>query len=165
MRDPASEAYRQYALAVAKEGLAYATTDLPRARALLREAAEHYRTAIQSNPAEKLFSEEHNSIFSSAGAPLPRVETSVQAYEAWVPAGAPAPRVANSGAGAVSGSKRAAGKRLRNEHVIEMKKAGLSDANIKAAIDGAAATEFDTSPEGVTALSEAGVSNEVILYM
>src|SRR5436309_10562456 len=105
MRDPASEAYRQYALAVAKEGLAYATTDLPRARALLREAAEHYRTAIQSNPAEKLFSEEHNSIFSSAGAPLPRVEASVQAYDAWVPAGAPAPRVAAGGAGAASGGK------------------------------------------------------------
>src|SRR5689334_24875786 len=100
MRDPASEAYRQYALAVAKEGLAYATSDLPRARALLREAAEHYRTAIRNNPAEKLFSEEHNSIFSSAGAPLPLVESSVQAYEAWVPASESAPgKVANAGGG------------------------------------------------------------------
>src|SRR5205814_271329 len=91
-RDAESEAYRQYALAVAKEGLAYATTtDLVRARELLHQAADHYRNAVQSNPSEKLFSEEHNSIFSSAGAPLPRVEANLKSYEAWVPASAAPP--------------------------------------------------------------------------
>jgi hypothetical protein len=162
MRDPGSEAYRQYALAVAKEGLGYASTDVQRARQLLREAAEHYRTAIQSNPEEKLFSEEHNSIFSSAGAPLPRVESSVKAFEAWIPAGtAKAPKTAE-------GRVREPvphGKRLRNQSVIDMKKAGLSDANIKLAIDAADSTNFDTSPEALIALSKAGVSNDVILYM
>jgi hypothetical protein len=43
MRDPASEAYRQYALAVAKEGLAYATKDVQRVRQLLHESIDHYR--------------------------------------------------------------------------------------------------------------------------
>ena len=46
-----------------------------------------------------------------------------------------------------------------------MKKAGLSDANIKLAIDAADSVNFDTSPEGLIALSKAGVSNDVILYM
>jgi hypothetical protein len=162
MRDPRSEAYRQYALAVAKEGLGYASTDVQRARQLLREAAEHYRTAIQSNPEEKLFSEAHNSIFSSAGAPLPRVESSVKAFEAWIPAGtAKAPKIAERRVR----EPVPLGKRLRNQSVIDMKKAGLSDANIKLAIDGAESTNFDTSPEGLIALSKAGVSNEVILYM
>ena len=156
MRDAGSEAYRQYALAVAKEGLAYATADVPRARQLIRESAEHYRAAIRSNPEEKLFSEEHNSIFSSAGAPLPRAESSLHAYEGWIPAAtkpSPAP------------AKVARGKRLRNQSVIDMKKAGLSDANIKLAIDSADSVSFDTSAEGLIALSKAGVSNDVILYM
>jgi hypothetical protein len=161
MRDPGSEAYRQYALAVAKEGLAYATADVSRARQLIREAAEHYRTAIRSNPEEKLFSEEHNSIFSSAGAPLPRAESSVHAYEAWIPAGTTPASKKPSPAPA----KVARGKRLRNQSVIDMRKAGLSDANIKVAIDAADSVSFDTSPEALIALSKAGVSNDVILYM
>ena len=164
MRDPGSEAYRQYALAVAKEGLAYATGDVQRARELLHQSAEHYRAAIQNNPGEKLFSEEHNSLFSSADAPLPRVETSVKAFEAWVPAGAAsAPKVVET-----HGRVREPvphGKQLGNQNVIEMKKAGLSDANIKLAIDGADAVDFDTTPEGLIALSKAGISNDVILHM
>lgn len=59
----------------------------------------------------------------------------------------------------------ASGKRLRNQSIIEMRKAGLSDANIKLAIDNASSVEFDTSPDGLIALSKAGVSNDVILYM
>ena len=171
MRDSGSEAYRQYALGVAKEGLAYATSDVPRARQLLSEAAAHYRTAIQNNPGEKLFSEEHNSIFSSAGAPLPRVEESVKAFEAWVPAGTATPaKVARDGkpaggAKVASTKKGGVSRRLGNQSVIDMKKAGLSDENIKLAIDAAQSVSFDTSPEGLIALSKAGISNDVIMYM
>jgi len=166
MRDPASEAYRQYALAVAKEGLAYAADDVKRARELLREAAAHYRTAIQSNPAEKLFSEEHFSLFSSSEAPLPRVEASVKAFEAWVPAGTTAvPKIAETSKGEAKKSSSSSKRKLGNQGIIDMKKAGLSDENIKLAIDGADATSFDTSPEGLIALSKAGVSNDVILHM
>ena len=165
MRDPESEAYRQYALAVAKEGLAYATTDLTRSRELLQQAADHYRNAIRSNPGEKLFSEEHNSIFSSAGAPLPRVDGSLAAYRAWVPAGStPAPKVAS--AAPAKTKKGPAGEPvLHNQSIIDMKTAGLSDENIKTAIDSAASVNFDTSPQGLIALSKAGVSNDVILHM
>src|SRR5262249_51709818 len=132
MRDGGQEAYRQYALAVAKEGLAYATADVARARQLLREAADHYRTAIQSNPEEKLFSEAHNSIFSSTWAPLPRVESSVRAFEAWIPAGSqPVERIADSRPPSKTSPRKnaASGKRLRNQSIVDMKKAGLSDAN------------------------------------
>ena len=165
MRDPGSEAYRQYALGVGKEGLAYATADLQQARALLREAADHYRAAIQDNPDEKLFSEEHTSIFSSAGAPLPRVEASVKAYEAWVPAGAPKVAEASAKKSTASKSSSGGGKRLGNQSIIDMKKAGLSDENIKMAIDSAESVNFDTSPDALIALSKAGVSNDVILHM
>lgn len=156
--DPGSEAYRQYALGVAKEGLAYATAEVRRARELLRESAEHYRTAIQNNPGEKLFSEAHTSIFDSAGAPLPRVQASIEAYDRWQPGGGgPTARVA---------AKKATGsRRLGNQQVVDMKKAGLSDENIKLAIDGAESLDFDTSPDGLIALSKAGVSNSVIKHM
>ena len=85
----------------------------------------------------------------------------MQAYEAWIPAGATAaPARATTPARAAAG-----GKRLRNQNVIDMKKAGLSDANIRMAIDAAESVSFDTSPAGLIALSKAGVSNDVILYM
>jgi hypothetical protein len=78
------EAYRQYALALAKEGLAYGTSDRLKAAKLLDEALQHYRTAIAGNPEESLFREPHVSLFGTdAGLPLPRIEASVKAYGAW----------------------------------------------------------------------------------
>jgi hypothetical protein len=78
------EAYRQYALAVGKEGLAYATSDRVKAAKLLDEALQHYHNAVAGNPDESLFREPHVSLFGAdAGSPLPRIEASVQAYAAW----------------------------------------------------------------------------------
>ena len=56
-------------------------------------------------------------------------------------------------------------KSIRNQHIIDMAKAGLSDENIMLAIDSADQTEFDTTPEGLIALSKAGVSKNVIAHM
>src|SRR5258708_2057499 len=95
MRNRDQEAYRQYALAVAKEGAAYATADRIRATKLLDEALAHYRNAIDYNPAESLFREAHTSLFGTdAGAPLPRIEASVKAYQAWAAGVPPIPKSA-----------------------------------------------------------------------
>jgi hypothetical protein len=54
---------------------------------------------------------------------------------------------------------------MRNTTVIELAKAGLSDENIKLAIDGADRTAFDVTPEGLIALAKGGVSKTVIAHM
>jgi len=161
-RDRGSEAYRQYALAVAKEAVAYTTADQMRATDLLRESVQHYQNAIAYNPGETLFNERYESVWSSRiEASMPRAKESLARYEAWrtaplaVARSSPAPR--SRGA---SGSKV-----MRNDTVLEMATAGLSDENIILAIDAAKARHFDLSPDALIALARGGVSKNVIAYM
>jgi hypothetical protein len=56
-------------------------------------------------------------------------------------------------------------KALHNQNVIEMARAGVPDENIVLAIDSAEAAEFDTSPDGLIALSKGGVSKNVIAHI
>jgi hypothetical protein len=164
-RDAAAEAYRQYALGVAKEGLAHSTPDKTKALELLRSAAAHYRTAVVSNPGEKLFSERYTSLLNAAQAPIARVETSIAAYDAWVNA-APATPAASASSSASSKSRpKSRSKTMSNETVEEMSRAGLTDDVIIAAIDAAASTSFDTSPDALIALSKNGVSSVVLRRM
>jgi hypothetical protein len=163
MRSRDQEAYRQYALAVAKEGLAYSTNDRIRASKLLGEALTHYKNAADFNGEEALFREAHTSLFGTdVAAPLPRIDASVKAYQAWA-AGTP-PAVKSASLPSSPGSRRK-GTAIGNQSVIDMAHAGLSDENIKLAIDGAESLEFDTTPDGLIALSKAGVSKTVIAYM
>ncbi len=161
MSDRASDAFREYAVGVAKEALAYSTPDPKQALEMLRAAAEHYKIAAANNPNEKLFSEAYSSLFNTAAAPVARAEASVKAYEAWT-SGPTAPLSAQAMASSKSPSKSAA---LRNQNIIEMAKAGLSDENIMLAIDSADAIDFDTTPDGLIALSKAGVSKSVIAHI
>jgi hypothetical protein len=157
LRDRASDAYREFALGIANEMVGYAASDPKSGLESLRKAAEHYRTAVANNPEEKLFSEKYTGFLSAASSPIDRVEASVKAYEAW--AGGPTPPKAAAVA-STRGSKT-----LRNQHVIDMANAGLSDENIVLAIDSADALDFDMTPEGLVALSKAGVSRSVIAHM
>jgi len=157
LRDRASDAYREFALGIANEVLGYRAEDPKTALELLRKAAEHYRTAVANNPDEKLFSEKYTGFLSAASSPIDRVEASLRAYEAW--AGGPA----QPKAGAIASTHGS--KTLRNQHVIDMATAGLSDENIMLAIDSAEALDLDTTPEGLVALSKAGVSKTVIAHM
>lgn len=158
MNDPASDAYRQYALGVGNEGLAYTQADPKKGLELLRAAAEHYRAAVAGNKEEKLFSEPLTGFLSAARSPLDRVEESIKGYEAWTSGPTP-PRTASAS------SRSARAKVLRNQNVIDMAAAGLSDENIMLAIDGADSTEFELTPDGLIALSKAGVSKNVIAHM
>ena len=175
-RNADQEAYRQYALAVAKEAVAYQSDDIARALDLLRESAAHYQRAAQSNPNEKLFTEKYSGFLSVNAIPpgLPRAQESVTLYDAW----RNAPRAHAAAGGSVASTARSATSSssttatsshsrsaMSNQTVIDMVKAGLSDENIILAIDEADHTSFDTTPDSLIALSRAGVGKSVIAKM
>ena len=161
-RDARAEAYRQYALGLAKEGQAYASEDRDETIALLRDAVKHYETAMTSNPGEKIFREAYSSLLSSgAGAPLPRAQASLTAFEAWGATGTAAPKKSTS----TVASSKPAPSALSNATLIEMSKAGLAEENLILAIDEAQEVDFDTSPNALISLSKAGVSKNVIAHM
>jgi hypothetical protein len=164
MNDRSADAYRQYALGVAKEALAYGESDPKKGLELLRAAAEHYRTAAADNGNEKLFSEAYTSLFNAAAAPVARAEASVKAYEAWT-SGPTAPMASSASSTTTRPSTPSKTSGMRNQNVIDMAKAGLSDENIIMAIDAADSPEFDSSPDGLIALSKAGVSKNVITHI
>lgn len=162
-RNAKDEAYRQYALAIAKEALAYQAEDRGEAIELLRAAKSHYEVAAATNPAEELFRQGYTSLLSTGniGAPVARISDSVTRYDAWTSGGsAPAVRVAST-----TPSATPVKQGMRNQTVIDLAKAGLSDENILMAIDAAERTEFDVSPDGLIALSKGGVSKTVIAAM
>ena len=168
-RDARQEAYRQYALAVAKEGLAYASDDRARTIDLLREATNHYASAMTSNPGEKIFREAYSSLLSTgAGAPLPRAQASLTAFEAWSTATGTSgirARVAAAQSQPAAQSQTSTQSQtpaLSNQTLIDMAKAGLADENLILAIDEATDVNLDTSPNALIAMAKAGVSKNVI---
>jgi len=149
-RNRSQEAYRQYALGVGKEGLAYATDDPRRATELLRDAVSHYKSATEFNPGETIFTQTYDSMLSSRiAASQPRAEESLAAYETWT---------------AGKHAKQPSGT-LTNQTLIEMSHAGLTEENLMLAIDDAEEVSFDTTPNALIALSKAGVSRNVIAHM
>ena len=164
-RRPDQEAYRQYALAVAKEAVAYTADDIARATELLRESVEHYEKAIADNPNEKIFSEAHSSLFfKDASAPLPRAQQNLVAYQAWKSGPMPAAQSQASNS-QTPANLSPPSKTMRNQTVIEMSNAGLPDETIKMAIDSAGATQFDLSAAGLQSLARSGVTKTVIAHM
>ena len=165
-RSSKEEAYRQYALALAKEGLAYATEEPARALDLLRESVTHYDNAMRAHPGEKIFVEAYESLWSgrATGAPLARASSSLKDYEDWSATGASKPRATTMVAASAKEVKPPA-EVMTNQTLIEMSKAGLTEENLILAIDEAQATEFDTTPGALIALSKAGVSKNVIAKM
>ncbi|HEX6086711.1 MAG TPA: hypothetical protein VF266_19425 [Thermoanaerobaculia bacterium] len=158
------EAFRQYAMAIAKEALAYRRENRTEALDMLRAAKSHYDTAAGLNSDEELFRKGYTSLFSSSSitAPGARVGDSVARYESWSGSGS-AVRVASTTPSAAAPAASASG--MRNQTVIDLAKAGLSDENIILAIDGATQTQFDVSPEALIALAKSGVSKNVIAAM
>jgi hypothetical protein len=168
-RGAKDEAYRQYALAIAKEGLAYQAEDRKEALELLRASASHYEVAIATNPGEELFRKGYTSLLAvnEIGVPTERVSASVARYHAWTSGGGGPATVKVASAAAPSAGPQAAPAKqgMRNQTVIDLAKAGLSDENIMLAIDGADATAFDVSPEALIELAKGGVSKGVIAHM
>lgn len=176
-RDAKDEAYRQFALAVAKEALAYKKIERDEGLALLQEAVSHYETAIASNPGEELFRKGWVSLLSSGdiGEPATRAKASLARYQAW---NAPRPSAPSNDRIEVASTKPSKPKQsstakpgttakqgMKNQTVIDLAKAGLADENIILAIDAAERTDFDLSPGGLAALAKSGVSRNVIAHM
>lgn len=168
-RNLKDEAYRQYAMAVAKEALGYTTEDRKEALATLRRAVAHYELAIDMNGTEELFRKGYASLLAAnaIGVPLARANDSVARYEKWTSGGStrvasrdpePDPEPEHEPA-------RTSKQGMRNQTVIDLAKAGLSDENIKLAIDGAEHTAFDVTPDALIALAKGGVSKSVIAHM
>jgi hypothetical protein len=165
MKSAKEEAYRQYALAIAKEAVAYATEDRNEALDLLRGAVSHYETAIASNPAEELFRQGYSSLLSvnNIGSPVVRANESVKRYTVWTGSGG-VTRIASTQPAAAPPAKSASSG-MRNQTVVDLARAGLSDDNIIMAIDAAERVEFDVSPTALITLSKEGVSKGVIAHM
>ena len=160
-RNASQEAYRQYALGVAKEGLAYATDDPRQATDLLRESKQHFERAIAQNPGEKIFSDTYNSMLSSRiGAPLPRVSESLAAYESWTTG-----KHTGSSSAAPQQTARKTSGPMNNQTLLAMAQAGLTDENLILAIDDADEVAFDTTPNALISLAKGGVSRSVIAHM
>lgn len=166
MKSAKEEAYRQYALAVAKEALAYTQEDRNESLNMLRAAQSHYETAMASNPGEELFRKGYTSLLSvnTIGSPVTRVNESVTRYIAWSGPGGGATRIASTTPVVPAPAKKPASG-MRNQTVIDLAKAGLSDDNIIMAIDAAANVDFDVTPNALIALSKEGVSKGVIAHM
>ena len=169
LKNVKEEAYRQYALAVAKEAVAYTKEDRKEALDMLRAAASHYEVAAASNPGEELFRQGYTSLLSvnTIGPPGVRANDSLARYNAWTGSGSVA-RVASTtpvvpASVVPAPAKPSSG--MRNQTVIDLAKAGLSDDNIIMAIDAAERVDFDVSPNALIALSKEGVSKGVIAHM
>jgi hypothetical protein len=168
-RNLKDEAYRQYAMAIAKEALGYTTADRKEALATLRRAVAHYELAIDMNGSEELFRKGYTSLLAAnaIGIPLARANESVSRYEKWTSGGSTrvASREPDPEPEPEPAPRSTAKQGMRNQTVIDLAKAGLSDENIKLAIDGAENTAFDVTPDGLIALAKGGVSKSVIAHM
>jgi hypothetical protein len=147
----ADDAYRQYALGVANEALAYQETDARQKQDFLAKAALGYKNAIRMNAAEGVFQAAQNRI-ATYSAPDP------------VGPGEPAhPAAAPSAGGSTS---RSTGTNvLRNDDVIKLATEKFSEEFILDAIGTAKQVDFDVSTNGLIALKRAGVSEKIIQAM
>ena len=154
-RDLKRDAYRLHNLAVAHEAVAY-ESPLDQRAAQLARASTLITTAVAQNGTEKYIAESAARITASTVVTQRLAALSAAAGVSATPAAssnAPAPS-----AGGPAGP-------LTNQDVIDLRAAGLDDANLIAAIRDARAVAFDLSPAGLKALLGGKVSNGVITAM
>ena len=162
-RDPKKDAYRLHNIAVANEALAYEAANDDDAQRLLVDASTAMQQAIAAKKDEKYFTEALARISkNSLGLTrLRTMRTSIgmrQPTTAKAAAGAPAEKFAPPKASAQKAS-------MTNADVIDLRKAGLDDDNLIAAIKEAGTTQFDLTAAGLKTLLTAKVSNRVIAVM
>lgn len=175
-RDPKRDAYRLHNIGIACEAQAYEATADEDAQRLLGEAAGFVQQAIAAKKDEKYFTEAFSRI-SSSGLSYTRLRT-MRASLAMRPAtttaksSGPAETVKLGAKSPVKETVKLApkspvktGAAMTNADVIDLRKAGLDDDNLIAAIKDADATKFDLTPAGLKVLLSAKVSNRVITAM
>jgi hypothetical protein len=161
-RDAKKDAYRLHNLGIASEALAYEATSDEDAQRLLNEAAELVRKAIAGKKDEKYFTEAFNRISTNSlgYTRLRTMRASVGMRQpAAVAAAAPVEKVKLASKSPVTAAT------MTNADVIDLRKAGLDDDNLIAAIKDASSAKFDLTPAGLKALLSAKVTNRVITAM
>ena len=167
-RDAKKDAYRLHNIGVACEAMAYEATADEDTERLLQEAASFVQQAANAKKDEKYFGEAFTRISNSSlgYTRLRTMRASLgmrQTTAAPAPAAAAAPAKAAPSRPAVPGP--ATSVALTNTDVIDLRKAGLDDDNLIAAIKEARTVEFDLTPAGLKGLLGAKVSNKVIAAM
>lgn len=178
-----NEAYRQYALGLAHEGLGYNAETPEQTLRYLEQALVHYNRAIQMKPDEEYFLEGYDRdefelpIFGDLGiktaarhtqAPLDRVRTSMLSYEEIkrfqeeIGGGVLVAGSKDASQGAGGAPATVSEDALSNAKVIEMHKAGLSDDIIINSIANCREHRLDISPDGLIELNRAGVNAKII---
>ena len=161
-RDRKRESYRVHNLAVAHEALAYDADATEESRRLLTRAGTLVAQAAAMNPEEKYFSQTADRISRSASA-YERLDALYASAAAAPPPAAAVTRVPP--AVEADPPPAAAKAAMTNHDVIDLRKAGLDDENLIAAIRDASSVQFDLSPAGLKTLLAAKVSNKVIAAM
>jgi len=145
---PASdEAYRQYAIGVSNEALAYQESDWRQKQDFLAKAALGYKNALRLNSGEAAFRTAQDRL------------ATYSAPEAAAP-GAPGQKAVDRGT-----ARSAEAGTFTNQDVIKLAAEKFSDEFILDAIATAKKVEFDVSTSGLVALKRAGVSERVIKAM
>ena len=163
-RDPKKDAYRLHNIGVAHEALAYEATSEDETQRLITEAAAFVQQAINARKDEKYFGEAFSRISANSlgYTRLRTMRASVGMRQSTAAAPVAAPAAEKVQLAAKSPVKTTV---MTNSDVIDLRKAGLDDDNLIAAIKDASAAKFDLSPAGLKALLGAKVSNRVITAM
>lgn len=166
-RDPKRDAYRLHNIGVANEALAYEALADEDAQRLLTEAAALVQKAIAARKDEKYFTEAFTRISANSlgytrlrtmRASIGMRQTAAAPPAEKVQLAAKSPTKAPTKTTAMTPA-------MTNADVIDLRKAGLDDDNLIAAIRDASTTNFDLTPAGLKALLGAKVSNRVITTM
>lgn len=185
--NPAEEAYRQYALGLSYEALAYGAESNDTTLRYLEQAAQHYNSALSMNPKEDFFSKPYEgSILTSVGksslnilrgvggqapvdtsrkqapAPLQRVQMAMKKYQTLLSQNEiRSAKVAEVGAKSL-GAGTSEPQGMTNNDVIAMIKGGVPEEIVLNAIDSAEECAFNTSPTGLIELTKAKAGKEVL---
>jgi hypothetical protein len=167
-RDARRDAYRLHNIGVAHEAMAYESTSDEETQQLMTAAASFVQQAIAGRKDEKYFTEAFTRI-SNSSLGYTRLRTMRASLGLRQPTTAPPASAARPAPAAkpsaAAPAPTAAAAAMTNTDVIDLRKAGLDDANLIASIRDAAAVAFDLSPAGLKALLSAKVSNAVIAAM
>lgn len=160
------EAYRQFALGVACEGLAYSTQDLTRARELLKKAAEHYNTAKEYKPEEKYFVQPWPYGGFSTDSPVNRIADAISNNQRLIDYYLFLKSEASAGAKDIESDLPEEKVEIAdNGTIIEMKKSGVPERSVVQYLEDVKQVCFDVSASGLSALSKARVGERLILLM
>jgi hypothetical protein len=162
-KDARRDAYRLHNLAVAHEAIADASSSVEDWRTRLTLAQNLAAQAAQKHPTEEYIVKAQARIAQSVEAYQRLAAMFAEAGTAPAPSPGVTPRA--TAARATPAASAAPAAPMSNQDVLDLRAAGLDDANLVAAVSEAKAVQFDLSPAGLKALLAGKVSNAVIAAM